>query len=517
VSIRWLPLLFLAAASAQAAEPLRIGHITIDAVPVFSGAEAAHGRFYGLLNVLHVQTRVALLRRFLLFREGDPYDPALIEETERALRLFDFLESASVTASAPHDGVVDIAVVTHDALTTAVNADFSNEGGIAAYSADVTQKDLFGSGSSLDLHTEHGIERSGTSVELTDPAVFGPYWNLDTLYAKNSDGSEEKVAIDRPLYSYLTPWTANALFDQLQRNERIFALGEVAARFRHEHRELALSRSKVLHADREGSSSIVAAIDLLDDSFAPLPDRPGDVIPRPRHFRFLEAGYESTGFRFVKLDYVDRDIRQQDFNLGPFATIRAAISPPRSGDRSSTFRLRASAGTGYEFSERTFVIGLIAASTRAPRDRNTIVALDGRSVTRFQTRYPQAFVTRAHLDLGWQLDRDVQFLADGQNGLRAYPDFAFEGSRRLIVNAEHRIFLGRELFQLVGPGVAVFADSGQAVDGAFRGMKSDAGAGLRLGISRLDALIRIDWAYAFNDSPRSRRGPVWSVSTSQAF
>jgi hypothetical protein len=48
-------------------------------------------------------------------------------------------------------------------------------------------------------------------------------------------------------------------------------------------------------------------------------------------------------------------------------------------------------------------------------------------------------------------------------------------------------------------------------------MKSDAGAGLRLGISRLDALIRIDWAYAFNASPLSRRGPVWSISTSQAF
>jgi hypothetical protein len=33
------------------------------------------------------------------------------------------------------------------------------------------------------------------------------------------------------------------------------------------------------------------------------------------------------------------------------------------------------------------------------------------------------------------------------------------------------------------PGIAVFADSGQAVDGPFRGMKSDAGAGLRIGIA----------------------------------
>jgi hypothetical protein len=80
------------------------------------------------------------------------------------------------------------------------------------------------------------------------------------------------------------------------------------------------------------------------------------------------------------------------------------------------------------------------------------------------------------------------------------------------------VFLGRELLQLFGPSVALFADSGQAVDGSFRGMKSDAGIGLRIGIARYDgALIRIDWAYAFNASPLNRRGGVVSVSTSQAF
>jgi hypothetical protein len=498
--------------------PLHIGHITIDAVSVYSEAEVTHGRFYRLVNLLHVQTRTELLRRFLLFHEGDPYDPAKLAETERNLRNFDFLESASVTASLPHDGLVDVAVVTHDALTTDINADFSNDGGIAAYSVDVTQKDLFGTGSSLDLHTEHGIERNANTIELMHPAALGPYWNLDTLYSNNSDGNEEKFDLERPLFSYTTPWTASLLFDRLLRNERIFAQGEVAARFRQGHRQLAISRSKVLHADQNGSSSIVAGLDLLDDSFSHLPERPLDIIPVGRHFRFLDGGYEWTGFRFVKLDFVDRDLREQDFNLGRFTSLHAAISPPSSGSRSMTVRLRASEGIGYAFSDHSFVIGQISASTRAPNDRNTLIALDGRSVTRFQTRYPQAFVTRIRLDLGWQLDRDVQFLADGQSGLRAYPDFAFEGSRRLIVNAEHRLFLGRELLQVFGPGIAVFADSGQAVNGPFRGMKSDIGVGLRIGIARIDsALIRIDWAYALNASPLNHRGPVWSISTMQAF
>ncbi|HEV7572054.1 MAG TPA: hypothetical protein VGQ21_11205 [Thermoanaerobaculia bacterium] len=498
--------------------PLRVGRITIEAQPVFDTAEAAHGRFYALMNVLHVQTRTALLRRFLLFKEGDPYDAAALVETERNLRLFTFLKSASVTASAPHDGVVDVMVITEDTWTTDVNGDFSNDGGIATYDFDVTQKDLFGSGSEISLHLDHAVERNTSTIEFFHPAAFGPYWNLDAVYSKSSDGNEEKLTVDRPQFSYKTPWTGSLLADHLLRTTRIHRSGVVASEFRQEHRELALSRARVLHAGATGTSAIVGGFDLLDDSFSRLHGRPFDVIPDRRHFRFIDAGYELTGFHFVKLSYVNRDLREEDFNLGRFLSLHAAVSPQRSGNSPVTWRLRASGGGSHAFSERSFVSAQITASTRAPRDRNSIVAFDVRSITSFQTAYPQAFVARARLDLGWQLDRDVQFLADGQSGLRAYPDFAFTGSRRVIVNAEHRLFLGREVLQLFGPSIAVFADSGQAVDGRFCGMKSDAGIGLRIGISRInDALIRIDWAYAFNASPLNRRGGVWSISTSHAF
>ena len=46
----------------------------------------------------------------------------------------------------------------------------------------------------------------------------------------------------------------------------------------------------------------------------------------------------------------------------------------------------------------------------------------------------------------------------------------------------------------------------------LNGMKTDAGIGLRIGISRYDsALIRIDFAYAFNSSPLNRPGRVISM------
>jgi hypothetical protein len=508
----------LRANAAELPASLRIGRITIDATPVFNASEAGGG-FYRGANLLHVQTRPELLRRFLLFKEGDPYDPEKLAETERNLRLFDFLTSVSVTAGPPHNGVVDVAVVTHDAWTTDVTGDFSNEGGKSTYDVDVMQKDLFGSGSALDIRTESGIERRAHSIQFLTPALFGPYWNLDAFYSRNSDGNEERLQLDRPQFSYTRRWATSFLFDHDLRNERIFALGEVSARFRHEHRRITFSRSYVLATNHNGTSSIVGGVDLVDDSFANLHARPLDTIPASRHFRFLDAGFESTRFHFVKLDYIDRDRLEQDFNLGSVASLHVSVSPRVSSDRPARWRLRLSESVGHKFSEGSFFIAQAGASARAPGNRNGIVFGDLRFISRWHTRYPQTFVARARADVGSQLDRDVQFYADAQNGLRAYPDFAFEGSRRFVVNAEHRLFLGRELLHIFGPGVAVFVDSGQAGNRVLRlhGMKTDAGVGLRIGIAPLGALIRIDLSYAFDSSPLNRPGRVISISTLQAF
>ena len=163
----------------------------------------------------------------------------------------------------------------------------------------------------------------------------------------------------------------------------------------------------------------------------------------------------------------------------------------------------------------------LTATTREHADnRNTIVSSDTRFVDRWQTTLPQTSVVRFRIDYGSDVDRDVQFFADGQNGLRAYPNFAFSGTRRVVFNAEHRIFLGREWLQLFEPGAALFVDSGTATSDRrlLRNWKTDAGFGLRFGVARFEStMLRLDVAYALSGSPLSRRGLVFSFATSQAF
>src|SRR5581483_12046295 len=100
-------LLFTASVHAQS---LRIGKITVEPLDVYSKAEQQRGSFYRLADRLHIETRRGVIEKFLLFHEGDVYQPARLEDTERNLRSLAFLKSASVTASDPHDGVVDVTV-----------------------------------------------------------------------------------------------------------------------------------------------------------------------------------------------------------------------------------------------------------------------------------------------------------------------------------------------------------------------------------------------------------------------
>ncbi|HYS55580.1 MAG TPA: hypothetical protein VER58_17615 [Thermoanaerobaculia bacterium] len=483
----------------------RIGTITIRTAPLFDPAEASRGGFYRRANLVAVATPEKLLRKFLLFHEGDPYDPARLAETERSLRALGFLKSASVSAGELHDGVVDITIATQDALTTDINADFSNDGGRSLYDVEITQKDIFGSGSEVDLDVANGRERRVNSVRLVDPVIFGRYWNASALLAKNSDGNQERLSIDRPLTSHATHFTANVLADHLLQNARTYANARIDSEFRQQHREVGLAGGVSIGSTELRNTRLIAGIDFVSDDFGVL----RGVAPFDRNFKFLQVGFDRTDFRFVKLDHVDFGLREQDFNVGAHSAVNFARSAQR------VWRLRGDQSYGHAFGPHSFAIARLSATRRAgSTNRNAIVSGDGLMVVRWTTAWPMTFVSRLRVDVGSDLDRDVQFFADGQNGLRAYPNYAFEANRRLLFNVEQRFFLGRELLQLVEPGAAIFFDTGKA-GGRLR---TDFGAGLRLAISRLDtAIVRVDFGYALNDSPISRRGLVVSVATSQAF
>jgi len=503
-------------------ESYRVGQVSVRALDVFAPQEAAQGWVYRAANALRFQTREAVIRQFLLFREGDPYNPARLEETERNLRGLPFLKSASVTGGLPHDGVVDIEVETQDAWTTEFGLSLGGKGGQTTYGFDLKDKDFLGLGKTLALSYDRGIDRITRLLQYQDPYLFGPYWFSNFTYAVNSDGRESRFRVARPFFSFVDPWSVDLFLDDLSENDRIFENGGVTSVFRKLQRRGHALYGRALAANDERARRLILGFRDEKDTFSRVRRRPTDVIPENRKFRYLVIRYAEISNDYLKRNYVNRDSRFEDFNMGRSFAAELALSPKLFGVDRASGLARFEGSQGWRLA-RGFLLANASYETRWDRQpKNSI--LSGRIflAQQLQTSLPQTFVSRLQLDRGWNLDRDVQFFADGVTGLRAYRVHAFEGNKRVVWNLEHRVFAGREFLHLISPGLAVFFDTGMVAPAArslsLSQFKSDLGVGLRFAISRAadNGIVRVDAAYPINRDARRRRW-LLSFSSGQAF
>jgi hypothetical protein len=518
-----LPIAAEAAPAAAGEAPLRVGRISIECQDVFTPQEASKGWLYETANVIHIATREAVVRRFLTFREGDAYDPRRLAESERNLRAQAFIRSASVTAGEPRDGVVDVRVVTQDVWSTEPSASYGHKGGKTTFAFKLVERNLLGPGSKLEVGYIQGIERSERQILFFDPQLFGPYTEASLLYSNNSDGREEAAELGRPFYSLTTPWSATASFDDALLQKKLYGGGSEVARFEQDHRDILAEYGIALTASEAGARRLRFGFDAVEDRFRHLPSRPEDLLPEDRRFRFLLLHWDRIDNGYLKIDYIDAGSRFQDFNLGAVLSLEAGISPRLFGLDRTTGLLGAAGSRGAALGTRGFLLGSFSGESRLDGGfENARLTADLRGAWKTPSRFPQTTVFRLHGDRGWNLDRDVQFFADGLTGLRGYRLYAFSGDKTAIVNVEHRIHLGRELFQLVEPGLALFVDSGTAAPPGTRlrlsDFKTDAGFGLRFQATRASVpVIRLDFAWALDRDARGRSGLLISASSGTAF
>ncbi|HET7451177.1 MAG TPA: hypothetical protein VFL12_00415 [Thermoanaerobaculia bacterium] len=503
---------------------VRIGTIRIESNDVFTAEEAAKGWFYRAANAIHIETREDFLRKELLFREGDALDIARLAETERNLRALPFIKSASVTASKPHDGVVDVLVVTQDAWTTEPGGSFGSKGGKTTYSVELTETDFLGRGQLLSFSYAQETERTIRSLEFRDPYLFRPFWTGRLYLAENSDGRQRELEIARPFYAFSAPWSADGLYSRLAQEDKLYADGEESAVFRQEHDETVASYGRALQARELQALRLTGGVDFVEDKFSPLPDET-PLVPGDRKFRYVFGAVEFVQSAFETLNYVNRDSRYEDFNLGPRLFVRGGYSPEAFGAPANSAQGEVEVSGGARFDDDSFAqADLLASSRFEGGPQNTVLSVFAGYVHRFRlARTPQTFVGRIQVDRAWKLDPEVQFEASGATGLRGYRLHAMTGDRRVLLNLEQRFFSEREYLQLISPGAVAFVDAGTAVprDQAltWSQMKVDAGVGLRIAIARAGGnnILRIDVAFPFQKDAQGRRGPLVSFSSSQAF
>jgi len=501
-----------------------IGTIAIHAGDVFDLAQPGENKaLFRWANRLHRDTRARVVRRQLVFAEGDLFSASALAESERALRAQRFLYDAKVRAVAYHDGVVDIDVWTRDNWSLKPGLSFSRSGGANRFHFELQDSNFLGLGKNLAIEHQTDVDRSSNLLSYSDPNLFGSRYRAELVYADNSDGTERRFALERPFFSLATRYAGGITLTDDRLVTSRYTLGHVRDRFEEANRLaevwLGLSRGLV----RGATQRLRLGFTYDERAFAAVAGEPPTALPPDRLLIYPWLGWNWIQDRFVVEHDLDRIDRPEDLSVGWQGSAKLGFAAATFGSDRDAVVYDGSIARGFKPSARQILLAVAALDGRLESGNQgpAILSLGLRYLFRDFTQ--QALYASATVDLAHALDPERQLLLGGDNGLRGYPLRYEAGDRRVLFALEQRWYGEREYFHLFRLGAALFGDLGRAWFGGESapgkvGWLRDVGAGLRFAPSRTSHanVIRLDVAFPLDGNPSIDR-IQYLVSTSERF
>ena len=516
----------------------RIANIAIVTQPIFpdsvNGSSGMLGKLYAASNWLHVETREAVIRRELLFREGECVDALRLSESERLLRGFGFLESASVETVKRPDGDVDVKVVTKDDWSLRLEPRFDFGGGFAVSGIKIGETNLDGRGREIEL--SYIVRPGPNDVVLTyfDPQFMKTRWDFGVGVIRGGPGWTVGEVLAFPFLGLVGDWAAfqNALY-----SERFFryVVGDsnestTELLLPTLQRAFGLGGALRSHAPSQGMSTRLASYGLsltyedtwysrriLEDSIpgllAGINDSAGVTATiEPMNALQLNLVGGLRALNFVKRRGVATLGAVEDIALGASVDALVGVAPEWFGLTDSYLMVGldlygASRIRGSWFSV-VWAGGEARRDYQAGRWNDVFAAVHWTNFWIVNRR--SANEIALSYSAGWETTVPFQLTLGGPYKLGGYTLDRFPGGERVTLRVENRYTLS-QIGRLLDLGSVVFVDVGQvwangALFGGDSGFRASAGVGLRFAAPagsrqtyRLQIGVPLDGGVRFSD------------------
>ena len=448
-----------------------------------------------LANDVHVLTREEVIRRELLFKEGDPYDQRLVDESARHLRKLGIVGDISITSDTLPNNIIDVVVKTHDRWTLSPSLSATVGGGVSGFGIGVREENLLGMGQKVGVGYNRLSDRvnpNGGEIGFTEPRSFGSWWSTALQYRNADELRQASVDIQRPFYADAAEWAARSFANVGRLRIRQYLDGNVV-------RDDYLNQENELLwlASSSGSDTklqLAAGYYRMRANSDSMELRPFDNVD-------LVIGSLSILSReYYKGSYVENFGRVEDVPVGyqvglavgrnlHFSSLGSVDYFARLFGQGSV-RFGGGVSGHYKASIASYFVG------NTP-DEMTISA----TALHFWRLMPnQTLLGRITTTIGSHWAPSSQLTLGSFSGLRGYTSNEFAGQRVLVVNLEHRMFSMLSLWFLK-LGAAFFFDSGTVWNQGegFGGQRfhSAVGVGLQIesGKNLGNGIFRVDLAY----------------------
>jgi hypothetical protein len=523
-----------------------ISEIFVDNGSVFEvGSEDLDRRFnwaYRAANRMHVRTREPVIRRELLFRAGDCYVPALLQDSERLLRSLPFIADADVFAVPQPDGSYHVVVETRDDWSMRLEPQWDNDdGGMALTGVELREDNLFGSGQHVSAYYKEYQGERVYGAQVGTRQLLGTVLDAELGVAKTPVGVSVVQRLSYPFRGENGRWAFRQQIEHLERNFEFFVPREdgpgVQRRFFAERRR-AFDVGSVMRLGRRGNLTLFGLAvagewteyprDYLSTDGAgntPMPEQdPGDPgIPPVTGLDTLSsvrvvflAGQRNVYFQRRRA--LDAVRGTEDVRLGVEAEVAVGRSLSAFSDDDD---LMLDAGFSFAGAPVRSVVAGVRATASGRRDfgaepgsfewRSVFGQADGWAYWRPSEQSRHTFVAAASMVGGWRTTVPFQLTLGNRAGLRGFPTHAYPGERRMVATLEHRMYLGWPYPRLFDLGTAAFVDAGKIWEGGdtygeTSPWATSLGAGLRLAFPpgsrrtyRLDIAVPVTKGFSSRD------------------
>jgi len=468
---------------------------------------------YRWANDLHAVTRETVIRRDLLFKAGDKYDPELLAESERILRRLPYLGSANITLANRSKDSVDVQVVTQDQWSTLLSYIFTKNPGRTIYGGALEEFNFLGRGKRLFGEIRHEVgEGTRFTFRHTDPQLFGSRWTTRETLIRGPFLKNISARVVRPFYALDTKWAWGTSASVNDETIRLFSESLETSRVKLQSQRLTIFAARA-YGSRFRKKRLQLSYTFRNRNFSALGERTTSPVPDDELIHSLTLGLTRESILFKKETRLDKFQRVEDLTLGRITSLsfgRTGLPVPSGVKRfEAAFRHR----EAHEILSDQYVFAVISFRTLFEKD--TITSLRFQYYNKRLWRQTLAF--NMAFDHGKGLEATRQFLLGGDSGLRGFPSRQFSGNKRFLINMEDRFFSDVN-FLTVALGGVVFVDAGNVWPTGqninFNDLNYSIGAGFRLGYTKSpDSRVgRIDFAWALNGG-----GFAVSIGVDQVF
>ena len=275
-----------------------------------------------ILNSTHINTNEGIIRKNLLFNEGDTISTLRLTDNERILRQLPFIDDARIVVVPLSDQSADIIIITKDIYS--LGADFTYRGTDKG-SVWLFDKNIFGMGHEFKVEIPYSGDSNdspGLGLDYYVNNIGRSFINMNLNYYNGLGKKTYGINITRNLVSSETKYAGGISISQTNTSEDLDTLASPEP-LRYNFQDYWLLRSFLIN--RETVSRLIAGIRYINNNVYEKPLIKPDEYYALQRFRLYMGSLSFSMQKYYKTNLIYSYGRTEDIPYGALFSVTAGL------------------------------------------------------------------------------------------------------------------------------------------------------------------------------------------------